>query len=204
MKPKEYISKYNLKNPKYNFRTKEFVADLTIDFNTLISYHSLFDWNYNKFQLCVKDIRQKFTSIQNRTAHPLVSDKLWNYFYATVVGRAKDSMFGEQLKRERDKQKKKKKERERYRDFNSYFWQKILDEQVKQVLNLLDGGYTRPAQSFNVLGLSESATEQEIKDSYRKLAFQHHPDKQGNSAKFREVTEAKNRCLAYASTRKAS
>lgn len=44
---------------------------------------------------------------------------------------------------------------------------------------------------YKVLGVERSATDQEIKRAFRKLAHEHHPDKtNGNEAKFKEINEA--------------
>ena len=47
---------------------------------------------------------------------------------------------------------------------------------------------------YDVLGVSMTATDQEIKKAYRKLAIKHHPDKnpgdQAAEEKFKEVAEA--------------
>lgn len=44
---------------------------------------------------------------------------------------------------------------------------------------------------YTILGVPRTATQDEIKKAYRKLAHEHHPDKKsGNESKFKEVNEA--------------
>ena len=43
---------------------------------------------------------------------------------------------------------------------------------------------------YSILGLSKTATPDEIKKAYRKLASVHHPDKGGDTAKFQELEQA--------------
>src|SRR5574337_815597 len=44
---------------------------------------------------------------------------------------------------------------------------------------------------YKILGVNKSASEDEIKKAFRKLAHQYHPDKKGgDEAKFKEVNEA--------------
>ena len=48
-----------------------------------------------------------------------------------------------------------------------------------------------PKDYYQLLGVSKSATQEEIKVAFRKLAHQHHPDKKGgDEAKFKEINEA--------------
>jgi curved DNA-binding protein len=43
---------------------------------------------------------------------------------------------------------------------------------------------------YDTLGVSETASDNEIKTAFRKLAAKHHPDKGGNENKFKEINEA--------------
>lgn len=43
---------------------------------------------------------------------------------------------------------------------------------------------------YNILGVDKSASSSEIKKAYRRLAVIHHPDKGGDSEKFKEITKA--------------
>jgi len=43
---------------------------------------------------------------------------------------------------------------------------------------------------YDVLGVAKSATQEEIKKAFHKLAHKHHPDKGGDEKKFKEINEA--------------
>lgn len=47
-----------------------------------------------------------------------------------------------------------------------------------------------PKDYYAILGVSKTATDDEIKKAFRRLAHEHHPDKGGNAARFKDVNEA--------------
>ena len=43
---------------------------------------------------------------------------------------------------------------------------------------------------YKILGLEKGASDDEIRRAFRRLAQEHHPDKGGDQAKFKEINEA--------------
>ena len=43
---------------------------------------------------------------------------------------------------------------------------------------------------YEILGVSEDATQDDLKKAFRKAAVKHHPDRGGDKAKFQEMNEA--------------
>ena len=50
---------------------------------------------------------------------------------------------------------------------------------------------------YEKLGVRSDASPEEIKKAYKKLAMQHHPDRGGDEARFKEITEAYDRILNH-------
>ena len=91
--------------------------------------------------------------------------------------------------------------REYYLDWINY---QVEEGEVQRLLNEFWNNYRRYLGGMNTssmdriqalkrFGLSESATEKEIRKQWRKLAMQHHPDREsGNAEQFRVMCEAWN------------
>ena len=43
---------------------------------------------------------------------------------------------------------------------------------------------------YSTLGIERNASQEEIKQAFRKLAREHHPDRGGDEAKFKQLNEA--------------
>ena len=80
----------------------------------------------------------------------------------------------------------------------------LSEEDVEQMLNLRSGASSTSSldDAYKVLGISPSATNDEVKAAYRKMALKHHPDKvaalgedvrRAAEKKFQEINDAKER-----------
>lgn len=190
MNTKEYVTKYKL-NVGNNFNHNEFIADLTNDFITLLEVGNSTK-NFKGYENAVRAIRMKWDAINNKTVNCL-PDKLWNYFYATVIAKTKEELFPEQVAKQKEINEQKKREweeRKRMREQDdSFFWRFLfLDGLMRSRV---------PSDSYSVLGLQTNATAEEVAKKYRELSIKHHPDKGGNKETFIQITEAKNKILAY-------
>lgn len=199
MKTKEYVQKYGLdKSDKFNHN--EFVADLTNDLITALEVGNG-KGNIKGFNNAVNAIKMKFDAINNKTVGNI--EKLWNFFFATVVVKLKEELFPEFVKNENEKREQAKKDYERRKRFEAGGNTGYLNEdddfsywfRMASMFNMFKAPI--PTASFTVLGLSSDATEEDVKTAFRKLSLQHHPDKGGNAEKFTEIVEAKNKVLQY-------
>src|SRR6056300_2014206 len=43
---------------------------------------------------------------------------------------------------------------------------------------------------YSTLGVSKNASDKELKQAYKKASMQHHPDRGGDEAKFKQINEA--------------
>ena len=146
-------------------------------------------------------MKLKFNSISNKTIGKGLPEKLWGYFFATVVVPIREEMFGDYLRREKAKRDKEYQERKHRRKAYNGFWGYAGDfgfgDFWNQIWKTINAKPRVPNEDFANLGLLPSASNEDIVRVYRDLAKAHHPDKGGDSGMFRKITESKNRCLAY-------
>ena len=196
MKTLEYVRKYNL-DKGVNFNHNEFVIDLTTDFTTLLEVGNSTK-SFKGYNNTVNAIRMKWNAVNNKTMGQL-PEKLWNYFYATVIVKLREELFHEEMQAQREKSKLDYERRQEYRkfqerEFNSdWFYESLFVSLLRQMMI--------PTQSFETLGLDTSATKEEINSKYRELCMVHHPDKGGKQDNFIAITEAKNKAMMYAQSR---
>lgn len=102
----------------------------------------------------------------------------------------KDKKENESRRKNRERQKK------QYAKYDRE--QKKTEEKWKQQWKQHSTNFTNTfvhKSCFEILGIANNSTEQDIKKAYRKLSLKYHPDKGGSQEKFIEITKAKESCL---------
>lgn len=208
MTVKEFIKKYNLEKSNKIDR-KEFIADFTNEFISHIESDKFASESLSAFNGIVNIMKQKFDALDRKTIYGL-DEGIWRYWYAAIACKIREEYFPEEKKYREFKEAewKAKKAEERAEKER---WQKIMDDHqaawndeferrkaaYSAWLSALLRINTKPISSFETLNLNADATAEDVKKAYKELALKHHPDKGGNQQRFIEITEAKNKCLAY-------
>jgi hypothetical protein len=205
---KEFIKQYNLERSNKIDR-KEFIADFTNEFISHIESDKFASESLSAFNGIINIMKQKFDALDRKTIYGL-DEGIWRYWYAAIACKIREEYFPEEKKYREFKEAewKAKKAEERAEKER---WQKIIDDQqasweaefearkaaYSAWLSALLRINTKPVSSFETLELNEDATAEDVRKAYKELALKHHPDKGGNQQRFIEITEAKNKCLAY-------
>ena len=203
MKTQDYVRKFEL-NINDKFSHNEFVADLANDFIVLLELNKAED-NIKGFENALRALRMKWDAINNKTVGCL-PDKLWNFFFATVVVKLREQLCPKDMEKKRQLAEEKKKawearkaqEKWEEAQFKNWYW-----NDFNTFLGSLSNNKQVPIASFNILGIPhDSSTSEDVNKIYRKLVLKHHPDKGGKQEDFIEITEAKNKCLQYFESKK--
>ncbi len=200
MKTKEYVTKYELdKDDRFNH--SEFTADLTNEFLSLLEVgkNKEGEINIKGFENAVNCIRMKWSAINNKTVGQL-PEKLWSYFYATVVVKMREEMFPEEMQRRKEKAEeweRRKQERKSFYGGGDFYGSIFNRIYADMLFNAAVNLQRQKSDAFTRLGLTMAATEDEVNKAWRTLSLKHHPDKGGDQATFIEITEAKNKCIAF-------
>ena len=201
MKPKDFIEKYNLSKGWNKYKQNEFLTDMTSELLALLeTYHA--ENNIKGFDNAVNVIKMKWDAIDKKIPFGL-PEKLWGYYFATTIAKIREQMCPAEMQHRREEAAKRKAEWERrkrereewerdfygFGGFDYWFYSHLAAMFLKTS--------AKPVESFAVLGLSEDASEEEVKKTYRKLSMETHPDRGGDKEKFIAVTEAKNKILSW-------
>lgn len=201
MKPKEFIQHFNLEKGWRPNVQNEFLSLLTSELLAFLEYNKAAD-NIKGFDNAVKVIRMKWDAISNKIPYGL-PDKLWSYFWATVVVKLREEFCPRETERRRAEAAERKAQWERIQQqrkeqrefFENAYWNAMYERLALMYLSLV----AVPVEAFEFMGLSTTATPEEIKRRYREMSMQMHPDQGGNQEQFIRLTECKNLCLKWAS-----
>jgi hypothetical protein len=181
-----------------------------------IFYSKLDEYYYMFMKEYCKDYYDKLNWIENAKINELEEFlKDYGVFSWNLKNRLKESLkfpkivyiamenldfkIKEQRRIEEERERKAyQQQREQYRKnpFNNYSFFGNYFFNFEELLHRMYQSQV-PNESFQKLGLSIECSVDDVKKMYRQLSLVHHPDKGGNSEKFIELTEAKEKCLSY-------
>lgn len=199
MKPVEFITKHGL--DRDHFSHDHFIQDFTFEFLTLLEVGKAKE-NIKGYDNAVRAIRAKWDAIKKRVGNKL-PEKIWNYFYATVVAKMQEEMFPEEMAKRREEAERRRKFREENRRWEreqskQWGYESIFGDFFKEFFNrILNSVVEDPTEHFVTLGIDDSANAEEVKAAFRKKALEHHPDMGGDRKMFEKCVDAKNRILAF-------
>jgi len=200
MKPKEYVKKYRLDCADSSINKDELLADLSNDFIAMIEYlKGANQLNYTRFGIVKNDFWQKIESLKRQTkTDPSLFNEVRQTIGESVVDKIEQEVFGAYLKQQKEERARRRQEQAEMR--NAFFGTGPTLEDFLLGLLLDRWGKTSivPQGAFQLLELPENSNPDEISKRYREKSMTCHPDKDGNAQDFIKLTEAKNRCLAYA------
>lgn len=199
MKPVEFIEKHGL--DRGNFSHDHFIQDFTFEFMILLEVGKAKE-NIKGYDNAVRAIRAKWDAINKRVGNKM-PEKLWNYFYATVVAKMREEIFPEEMKQRRKEEERRKRFREEQKRWERSYsrewgFESLFGDFFKEFLGrLLNSHVEDPTEHFATLGLDDTANADEVKVAFRKKALEHHPDRGGDRRMFEKCVDAKNRILAF-------
>lgn len=199
MKTKEYLDKYNLHKGWNTKIQNEFISDMTSELEAQLMLNKAED-NIRGFDNALRCLRMKWDSISKKIPYG-IPDKLWNYFFATVVAPLREQMCPREMQRRREIQEERKARYEERKKMEHDFMEEMYQAHMNYWKNLLAHIIlvSMPMDSFEYLGLTVDATVDDIQKKFRELALKAHPDRGGSQEKFIELTNHRNRCLKWAS-----
>ena len=199
MKTKEYLDKYNLHKGWNTKIQNEFISDMTSEFEAQLMLNKA-ENNIRGFDNALRCIRMRWDSISKKIPYG-IPDKLWNYFFATVVAPLREQMCPREMQRRREISEERQRRYEEHKKMEHDFMEEMYQAHMNYWKNLLAHIVlaSMPIDSFAYLGLAIDATVDDIQKKFRELALKAHPDRGGSQEKFIELTNHRNRCLKWAS-----
>lgn len=201
MKTKEYLEKYNLYSGWNTKIQNEFITDMASELEAQCILNKAED-NIRGFDNALRCIRMKWDSISKKIPYG-IPEKLWSYFFATVVAPFREEMCQKEMKRRADIREQKRKEYEERKRWYDDFINDMYKERINFFKRLLANSFfgSCPKDSFVYMGLETTATEDEVISKFRELALKAHPDRGGSQEAFTNLVFHKNNCLKWAGTR---